>query len=56
VEVRGLTCAGHQTDDEKMPYVEWHERSEEARKRGEKQRRCLECSRYFWPWELRGDR
>lgn len=47
-----LTCAGHQGDAEKLPYIAWHHRSEEARKHGERQQRCSECGRYYWSWEL----
>ena len=48
-----MNCADHITDDETLPYVEWHNKSNEAQERGERQERCGECSRFFWSWERR---
>jgi hypothetical protein len=48
-----MICADHITNDEQLPYVAWHEKSNESKVNGEKQDRCDECHRWFWPWERR---
>jgi len=46
-----MKCVDHIPKTEKLPYNEWHEKAEEARKRGERQARCNECFCFFFPWE-----
>jgi len=48
-----VNCADHITDDEQLPYVAWHDRSNESKSHGEKQEQCSECRRWFWSWEQR---
>ena len=46
-----LVCAGHITDDERLPYLAWYEKAKKFRL--EKQVRCSECHRFFFSWERR---
>lgn len=48
-----MTCAGHQTEAQKLPYMAWHHRAHEAHRRGQRQTQCSECKRWFFSWELR---
>jgi len=45
-------CRWHITEDQKPLYLHWHERAEQSRRRGVRQRRCPGCLRFFFPWEV----
>jgi hypothetical protein len=47
-----VTCADHQTEDEKLGYLQWHSKAAESQRKGMKQRRCAGCQRWFWAWEM----
>ena len=53
-----MNCADHQDmeADKRLGYLEWHDKAAEANRRGIRQRRCSECKRWFFPWEMRGAR
>ena len=48
-----MRCSDHMTDDQRLPYLYWHPRAAEAIRKGEKQRKCAECGRWFFSWEMR---
>ncbi len=48
-----MACAEHITQDERLYYVEWHNKAEESERKGETQARCGECGLLFFPWEMR---
>lgn len=46
-------CSDHIRDGEVLPYLDWHQKSEEATKQGLRQQKCPQCGRFYWPWELK---
>jgi uncharacterized OB-fold protein len=46
-------CRWHITEaqSERLGYLDWLHRAEASRRRGERQQRCPDCGRYFFPWE-----
>jgi hypothetical protein len=49
----GAGCIWHTTEDEAWGYLAWNERAARSHRRGERQRRCAGCGRFFWSWETR---
>ncbi len=45
-----IECVDHHAE-ERLGYLEWHERAEELMKQGVKQTQCRECRLWFYPWE-----
>ena len=43
----------HVGDEKKLGYVAWHAESEKLHRKGQRQIRCGECLRYFWPHEYK---
>jgi len=50
---RVLQCSGHQDEHERLGCLEWCDKAEESDQKGERQRRCDECKRWYFPWELK---
>jgi len=46
-------CGQHITVEEQPPRAEWEARAAKAHAKGIKQRRCMTCKVWFWPWEWR---
>jgi hypothetical protein len=51
-----MNCADHITDshNQKLGYLDWHHSAELSNAKGERQERCTECSRWYFPWERSG--
>ena len=45
-------CAHHMPSTPWLSYQAWHEDAEARTAKGEKQRWCKVCKRYFWPDEF----
>lgn len=48
-----MRCVDHIDQDKKLGYMAWMVKANESRAKGQKQERCTECQRWFWPWEKR---
>ena len=48
-----VSCAGHIAEDEGLSYLQWHHRAARSHSRGERQKLCPGCDRWFWPWEMK---
>jgi hypothetical protein len=48
-----LRCSGHIRDDKRLGYVAWHDKAAESHHRGQRQRQCSECNRFYFSWEKR---
>ena len=48
-----MICAEHITEKERLGYLAWMERANQDHRKGRKQRRCSECRRYYFSWELK---
>jgi hypothetical protein len=46
-------CRWHvsEAQSERLSYLDWLHRAEASHRRGERQRRCPGCGRFFFPWE-----
>jgi hypothetical protein len=49
-------CEWHQTENDRLGYIQWHWRAEQTLARGGYQRRCRSCRRYIFAWESRSGR
>jgi hypothetical protein len=48
-----MKCNEHQKDAERLPYLDWHDKAHKTFRKGQRQRQCNECERWFFPWELK---
>ena len=48
-----MICTDHIKQDERLGYMAWMERANVSHRKGEKQRQCSECRRWYFAWELR---
>ncbi len=48
-----VKCSEHITDKERLGYLYWHDRAKSAYAKGQRQRKCSECHKWIFPFEMR---